>query len=91
MLEAPAQTALVAPCGVALALLARGRGATLRAIDLASIAMAAHQHGRAAARAQEASCWIVAHEHPGQVAEGVLDGIVHGCNTGVAPVSHDTV
>ena len=86
MPEAPETAALVTPAGRALRLASRHCRAAAGAVDLATITAAAYQHRCTAARAHEAARDWLQHEYPGEVAEGVLDGIAHGCNTGAAPV-----
>jgi len=89
MLDTPVAAVLIALAGVALPG-AAGRGCALTgAVALTSVAVAADQDLNAATCAQEESGSLIPHEHPRQT-EGVLDGIVRGCNTGAAPVI-DTV
>lgn len=89
MLDASGATVLVTLAGIALQG-AAGRGRALTgAVALTPVAVAAHQDLFAATCAQEESGRLIPHDHPRQT-EGVLDGIVHGCNTGAAPVI-DTV
>ena len=89
MLDAPGAAVLIALAGVALQG-AAGRGcAPNGAVALTPVAVAADQDLNATTCAEEESGRLIPHGHPRQ-AEGVLDGIVRGCNTGVAPVI-DTV
>ncbi len=66
VLEAPRAPTLVASRGVALQSLAGRRRAPIGAIQLAPVALAAHQHLHMAARAQEESGGLVVHRHPWQ-------------------------
>ncbi|MDP1532881.1 MAG: hypothetical protein Q8L92_04800 [Rubrivivax sp.] len=92
MPEAPAKAALVAPARVTLRLLASHRSTARSAIDLAPVAVAAHQGRRTTARAQEASRRLVAHEHPGELPRGCCwTGSSTGATLALHPLSHDTV
>ena len=91
MPEAPAKAALVAPAGVTLRLLANHRSTARGAIDLAPVAVAAHQRRCRAARAQEASRRLVAHEHPGKLPRVCWTGSSTGATLAPHPLSHDTV
>ena len=91
MPEAPAKAALIAPARVTLRLLANQRSTGCSAIDLAPVAVAAHQRRRAAARAQEASRKLVAHEHPGVLPRVCWTGSSTGATLAPHPLSHDTV
>ena len=87
--ETPGTAGLIAPGGVTLQGIASDLGATIGAITLAAITVAAHEHLGATTPAHEESGRLVAHGHPWQT-KGVLDGIVPGCKTDAAPVI-DTV
>jgi hypothetical protein len=91
MPEAPAKTALIATACVTLRLLANRRSTARSAIDLAPVAVAANQRWRAAARAQEASRRLVAHEHPGKLPRACWTGSSTGATLALHPLSHDTV
>ena len=91
MPEAPAKAALIAPSRVTLRLLANHRITACGAIDLAPVAVAAHQHRRAAARTQEASRGLVAPEHPGELPRACWTGSSTGATLAPHPLSHDTV
>ena len=85
VLESPRAPSLVASGAVALQRLAGRGGAPTGAVPLAPVALAAHQHLYAAARAQEESGGLLGHGPPSANTEGVLDGFVHRCNNQAAP------
>jgi hypothetical protein len=90
--EAPGPAALIAPARLTLRLQASHRSTTCGAIDLTPVAVAAHQRRRTAARAQEASRRLVAHEHPGKLPRGCCwTGSSTGATLASHPLSHDTV
>ena len=91
MPEAPAKAALVASARVTLRLLSNHRSTARGAIDLTSVAVAAHQRRRTAACAQEASRRLVAHEHPGGLPRVCWTGSSTGATLALHPLSHDTV
>ena len=91
MPEAPAKAALVAPARLTLRLQANHLSTARGAIDLAPVAVAAHKRGRTAARAQEASRRLVAHEHPGELPRVCWTGSSTGATLALHPLSHDTV
>lgn len=91
MPEAPAKAALIATARVTLRLLANRRSTARGAIDLAPVAEAAHQRRRMAARAQEASRRLVAHEHPSELPRVCWTGSSTGATLALHPLSHDTV
>jgi len=91
MPEAPAKAALVAPARLTLRMLTSCCSTARGAVNLTPIAVAAHQHGCAAARAQEASRRLVAHVHPSQLPRACWTGSSAGATLASHPLSHDTV
>ena len=90
VLEAPRATALVASGGIALQRLAGSGGAPIGAVPLAPVALAAHQHLNAAARAQEESGGLLGHAHFRQIPTVCWTGSPTGATIKPHPV-YDTV
>ena len=91
MLEAPGSAALIAPARLTLRLLASHRSTARGAIDLAPVAVAAHQRRRTAACTQEASRRLVAHVHPGELPRVCWTSSSTGATLAPHPLSNDTV
>jgi len=91
VLGAPAVAVLIALASIALQRAASRVRASIGAVTVATVAVAADQNLSAATRtrAQEESGRFFPHRPP-PANRGVLDGIVRECNTAAAPVI-DTV
>ena len=79
------------PACVTLRLQASHRSTARGAIDLAPVAVAAHQRWRTAARTQKASRRLVAHVYPGELPRVCWTGSSTGATLALHPLSHDTV
>ncbi len=90
VLESPRAPSLVASGGVTLQRLACGGGAPIGAVPLTPVALAAHQHLNAAARAQEESGGLLGHAHLRQIPTVCWTGSPTGATIKPHPV-YDTV
>ena len=90
VLESPRAAALVALGRVTLQGLAGGARTSIGAVPLAAVALAAHQHLDAAARAQEQSGGLVSHGHLRQIPKVCWTGSSTGATIKPHPV-YDTV